>query len=49
VLALMIRWQLAVPDNDFLSPAIYNQVFTMHGTTMMFLFAVPAIEAVAVY
>jgi cytochrome c oxidase subunit I+III len=49
VLALMMRWQLAVPDNDFLSPAIYNQVFTMHGTTMMFLFAVPAVEAVAVY
>lgn len=49
VLGLMIRWQLAVPNNDFLSPEVYNQVFTMHGTTMMFLFAVPAVEAVAVY
>ncbi len=47
VLGLMIRWQLAVPNNDFLSPEVYNQVFTMHGTTMMFLFAVPAVEAVA--
>ncbi len=49
VLALLIRAQLAVPDNTLLSPETYNQVFTMHGTTMMFLFAVPAVEAVAVY
>ncbi len=48
ILALMIRTQLAVPDNDFLSMELYNQVFTMHGTVMMFLFAVPIFEAVAI-
>jgi len=49
VLGLLMRAQLAVPDNTLLSPATYNQVFTMHGTVMMFLFAVPVVEAVAVY
>ena len=48
VLALMMRVQLAVPDNDFLSATFYNQVFTLHGTAMMFLFAVPIFEAVAI-
>ena len=36
-----MRMQLARPDNTFLGPDLYNQIFTMHGTTMMFLFAVP--------
>ncbi|CAA7612900.1 cbb3-type cytochrome c oxidase subunit I [Magnetospirillum sp. UT-4] len=49
ILALLLRIQLAVPENDFLSQATYNQVFTMHGTMMMFLFAVPAVEAMGVY
>ena len=49
VLALLMRAQLAVPANDLVSPALYNQLFTMHGTVMMFLFAVPVVEAVAVY
>ena len=49
VLALMMRTQLAVPDNDFLSQEAYNQVFTMHGSVMMFLVAVPFLEAVAIY
>ncbi|MGF7163340.1 cytochrome c oxidase subunit I+III [Rhodoligotrophos appendicifer] len=48
VLALLMRTQLAVGDNDFLSQDVYNQIFTMHGTTMMFLFAVPAVEALGV-
>jgi cytochrome c oxidase subunit I+III len=48
VLGLMIRAQLAVPDNDFLTAAFYNQVYTLHGTAMMFLFAVPVFEAVAI-
>lgn len=48
VLALLMRIQLAFPDQTFLSAAVYNQVFTMHGTTMMFLFAVPIVEAFAV-
>ena len=49
ILALMMRTQLAVPDNDLIDPKTYNQLFTMHGTVMMFLFAVPIVEAVAVY
>ncbi len=48
VLALLMRVQLAVPDNDFLSADTFNQFFTMHGSAMMFLFAVPMFEAVAI-
>ncbi|MCU0856207.1 MAG: cbb3-type cytochrome c oxidase subunit I, partial [Rhodobacteraceae bacterium] len=48
VLALIIRAQLAIPDNDLVSAGFYNQVFTLHGTVMMFLFAVPIFEAVAI-
>jgi cytochrome c oxidase subunit 1 len=39
--ALLIRWQLAKPENNFLSPETYNQLFTMHGTTMIFLGVMP--------
>jgi hypothetical protein len=35
--------------NTLMGPDLYNQVFTMHGTTMMFLFAVPVMQAMAVY
>jgi cytochrome c oxidase subunit I len=49
VLALAMRLQLAGPERRNLGPDLYNQVFTMHGSTMMFLFAVPVMEAVAVY
>jgi cytochrome c oxidase subunit I+III len=48
VLALLMRTQLALPLNGVLAQETYNQVFTMHGTTMMFLFAVPAVEAMGV-
>jgi len=48
ILALMMRTQLAVPDNDLIGPELYNQLFTMHGTIMMFLFAVPAMEAMGI-
>jgi len=49
VLALLVRVQLAVPGNDFLSADMFNQAFTLHGTVMMFLFAVPIFEAVAIF
>ncbi|KQY12867.1 cytochrome B [Massilia sp. Root133] len=49
VLGLLMRVQLAVPDNGFLGAETYNQVFTMHGSVMMFLFAIPIVEAIAVY
>jgi cytochrome c oxidase subunit 1 len=39
--ALLMRTQLAVPDNTFLAPEKYNEVMTMHGTTMIFLVIVP--------
>ncbi|MEX0807174.1 MAG: cytochrome c oxidase subunit I [Dongiaceae bacterium] len=48
ILALLMRVQLAVPGNDFISQGTYNQLFTMHGTVMMFLFAVPVVEAIGI-
>lgn len=49
LIALLMRTQLARPDAHVVGPDRYNQLFSMHGTTMMFLFAVPVMEAVAVY
>jgi cytochrome c oxidase subunit 1 len=48
-LALVMRLQLARPDQDLVGAARFNELFTMHGSTMMFLFAVPVMEGVAVY
>ena len=39
--ALAMRTQLARPDETLIGPGAYNQLFTMHGTTMIFLFATP--------
>ena len=44
-----MRLQLARPERKLIGPDLYNQLFTMHGTTMMFLFAVPVMEAFGVY
>jgi len=49
ILAALMRLQLARPESTLIGPDKYNQIFTMHGTTMMFLFAVPVMEAMAVY
>jgi cytochrome c oxidase subunit I len=49
ILALIMRVQLARPESGLISPDRYDQLFTMHGTTMMFLFAVPVMEAMAIY
>jgi cytochrome c oxidase subunit 1 len=49
ILAAAMRLQLAVPENRFLTPDQYNQVFTVHGLVMMFLFAVPVMEAMGIY
>ena len=46
---LLVRVQLSVPRNTFLSPEVYNQLFTMHGTTMIFFVAMPAIFGFATY
>jgi cytochrome c oxidase subunit 1 len=47
--AAVIRAQLARPENGLIGPDLYNQLFTMHGTTMMFLFAVPVMTAMSLY
>ncbi|MBB5710953.1 cbb3-type cytochrome c oxidase subunit I [Sphingomonas xinjiangensis] len=48
ILALVMRVQLALPLQGILPQETYNQFFTMHGTVMMFLFAVPMMEALGV-
>jgi cytochrome c oxidase subunit 1 len=47
--AALMRIQLSRPDSHFLNPDLYNQIFTTHGTTMMFLFAVPIMTALGIY
>jgi cytochrome c oxidase subunit 1 len=49
ILAMLMRLQLAQPEARLIGPDRYNQIFTMHGANMMFLFAVPVMEAMAVY
>jgi cytochrome c oxidase subunit I+III len=49
LMAATMRMQLARPDNNLVGPDMYNQLFTMHGTTMMFLFAVPVMQAMGTY
>ena len=48
ILAMLIRAQLASPRSAFMAPEVYNQIFTMHGTVMMFLFAIPFFEALSI-
>src|SRR6187431_3024892 len=43
--ALLIRAQLSKPDNTLLAADTYNQIFTMHGVTMIFLFVMPMSSA----
>ena len=47
--AAFMRAQLARAEAGLLSPELYNQIMTMHGTTMMFLFAVPVMEGLGIY
>jgi len=47
--ATLMRLQLAVPNNDVLSPQVFNRLFTMHGTTMVFLVGMPIIIGMANY
>jgi cytochrome c oxidase subunit 1 len=49
ILSLIMRTQLATPESGLITPQRYAELFTMHGTTMMFLFAVPVMEAMAVF
>jgi cytochrome c oxidase subunit I len=47
--AMTLRAQLALPNLKLLTPQLYNQVFTMHGTTMIFLVVVPALTGFGIY
>jgi len=49
LLAAVMRLQLSRPDNHLVGPDMYNQLFSVHGSMMMFLFAVPVMEAIALY
>jgi len=49
ILAMLVRTQLALPEQELISSEAYNQFFTMHGTVMMFLFAIPVLEGLAIY
>ncbi len=48
-LALLMRTQLIRPENHFLSPESYNEIFTMHGTTMIFLAVMPLLVGFSTY
>ncbi len=47
--AVAMRIQLVVPNNTFIGPQLFNQLFTMHGTTMVFLVGMPLITGFANY
>jgi cytochrome c oxidase subunit I+III len=49
LMAALMRIQLSRPENTFMGPDLYNQLFTTHGTVMMFLFAVPVMQGMAIY
>jgi len=49
VLAAVMRLQLSKPNNALIGPDLYNQIFSTHGTTMMFLFAVPVMQGLGIY
>jgi hypothetical protein len=49
LLGMLLRAQLAQPNQGFMGAQAYNQAFTMHGTMMMFLFAVPIQQGLAAY
>ncbi|AXQ95633.1 cytochrome c oxidase subunit I [Cereibacter azotoformans] len=49
ILAMLIRAQLASPRSAFVGAETYAQLFTMHGTIMMFLFAIPLFEGLTIY
>jgi cytochrome c oxidase subunit I+III len=49
IAALLMRIQLMFPENNFVNPEQYNQLFSTHGTAMMFLFAVPIMQGVGLY
>ena len=49
LMAVAIRLQLAVPNNTFLEPDVFNRFFTMHGTSMVFLVGMPLVAGLGNY
>jgi cytochrome c oxidase subunit I+III len=49
VASVLMRLQLARPEGTLMGPDLYNQLFTVHGTTMLFLFAAPVLIAMGTY
>jgi cytochrome c oxidase subunit 1 len=49
IMALVMRAQLIVPNNDVVAPDTYNRLFTMHGTTMVFLVGMPIVAGMSNY
>jgi cytochrome c oxidase subunit I+III len=49
VLGMLTRVQLATPKSVFMDAETYNQVFTLHGSVMLFLFVIPMLEGMAIY
>ena len=49
IMALVMRTQLAQPNESLLTPQQYNELFTMHGTTMIFLFNTPVLAGFGIY
>lgn len=49
LLSMLMRAQLALPNHRFMGAEAYNQAFTMHGSIMMFLFAVPVLQGLGAY
>src|SRR5258708_38943872 len=47
--ATIMRIQLSAPHKDFVSPQVFNRMFTMHGTTMIFFLAMPLVFALPNY
>ncbi|MGP0065161.1 MAG: cytochrome c oxidase subunit I [Isosphaeraceae bacterium] len=47
--AMLIRWQLVAPRREFLAPDVFNQLFTMHGTTMVFFMGMPILIGIGNY
>src|ERR1700761_3046788 len=47
--AVLMRWQLLAPRNTFLGPDTFNQLFTMHGTTMVFFVGMPILIGIGNY
>jgi cytochrome c oxidase subunit 1 len=49
LMASVIRWQLAFPNNHVVGPDTFNRLFTMHGTTMVFLVGMPVVAGLSNY